>query len=86
MKFNLLSGILLALLILSLVFGFTQMVDATASRSIAERNEKLKALADQKAAEAKRLVDIANAGHQRAELARAQAEATLAECRAGKKK
>jgi len=90
MKFNLLSGILLALLIISMTFAFFQKTEADASRQLAEQNRAkalvLKAEADQNAAEARRQEEIANLERVQAIAARLQAEATLAECRAGKKK
>jgi len=78
-----LSGILLVLLMIVLVFAFFQKTEADAARQMAVQNEAVaqvhKAEADRNAKEAARQVEIAN-------MARQQLEATLAECRAGKKK
>ena len=63
MKFNLLSGILIVLLIISLVFAFFQKTEADAARLMAEQNEAkalvLKAEADAATAEARRQAQIA---------------------------
>ncbi|HBK87435.1 MAG: hypothetical protein U0289_16390 [Cyclobacteriaceae bacterium] len=63
MKFNLLSGILIILLIISLVFAFFQKTEADAARLMAEQNEAkalvFKAQADVAAAEARRQAQIA---------------------------
>jgi Tfp pilus assembly protein PilO len=63
MKFNLLSGILIILLIISLVFAFFQKTEADAARLMAEQNEAkalvLKAEADAATAEARRQAQIA---------------------------
>lgn len=41
MKFNLLSGILLVLLIIVLVFAFFQKTEADAARQLAQQNEAI---------------------------------------------
>ncbi|HQQ97497.1 MAG TPA: hypothetical protein PLX35_09540 [Cyclobacteriaceae bacterium] len=65
MKFNLLSGILIVLLIISLVFAFFQKTEADAQRLMAQQNEAqaliLRAEAEKKAAEVARMAEIATA-------------------------
>lgn len=69
MKFNLLSGILLILLLFTAAFAYMQKVEADAMRLAAEQNEgkalMMEKIAEGNAIEAKRQAAIANSEHEK---------------------